>query len=132
MGGFRPGEVYSVATNRFSALGGFRSGGVCSSQTWGFSWLSWTLYKHTGLIGLRLFNGLCASGALLLLYQAARNRKAQPKAIAFAIFFAAGMLIQNLGVRSQTWAFPLFASLVWIVSKPRPLRSRELPGALEI
>ena len=110
---------------------------------WGFSWLSWTLHKHTGLFGLRLFNGLCATGALLLLHQAAKNRQARPKAIAFAMFFAAAMLIQNLGFahvgvspvrsaglgplkpRSMGFMLPLFASTGRLVQPSRLFSRRD-------
>lgn len=89
---------------------------------WGFSWLSWQLYDKVGLLGLRWFNGLAAASTVLLLARTALLRGIDPRAAAFGCFFAAGLMIQNLTIRSQTWVFPLFAALLWCTSRPRRLR----------
>ncbi|MEC7240777.1 MAG: hypothetical protein VXW32_06030 [Myxococcota bacterium] len=89
---------------------------------WGFSWLSWHVYDAVGLIGLRWINGLAAASTVWIVGRTARLRGADPRAAAFGCFFAAGLMIQNLTVRSQTWVFPLFAGLLWCLAKPRRLR----------
>ena len=89
------------------------SGTPFVNGAWGFSYLSWLLYEHIGLAGLRIFTGLTVAGSLALLARAAILRGADVRSTAYASLFACLLLIQNVGVRAQSWVYPLFATLVW-------------------
>jgi hypothetical protein len=95
---------------------------------WGFSVLSWWIHDLAGLVGLRWFNGLLAGLSVALLGRAAVLRGADTRAAAFSCLFACVLLFQNLAVRAQTWAYPLFALLIWWISRERGRKSNWLMG----
>ncbi len=95
---------------------------------WGFSLLSWRIYDLVGLVGLRCFNGFLAGLSVALLGRAAVLRGADTRAAAFSCLFAFVLLFQNLSVRAQTWAYPLFALLIWWIARERGRKSNWLMG----
>jgi len=86
---------------------------------WGFSYLSWQLYELFGLAGLRIFTGLTVASSIALLARAAVLRGADVRSTAYASLFTCLLLIQNVGVRAQSWVYPLFATLVWWRARKR-------------
>ena len=97
---------------------------------WGFSLLSWWIYDCAGLFGLRAFNGLMAAFTVALLGRAAILRGADTRAAAFSCLFVFMLLFQNLAVRAQTWAYPLFALLIWWGSIRRPPKADWIMGVI--
>ena len=94
-------------------------GAPFTNPTWGFSLLSWLLYKGIGVEGLRLVNGGMVALALVAVNGACRALKLQPKACALATLYAWLLLLQNIAVRGQTWVFVLLPLAIWLAARRR-------------
>ncbi len=90
------------------------------NATWGWCLLSWGLHALGGLEALRLAKALAVTGALGLIAAAARARGASLWAAAVAAVYAWFLIFQNTAVRGQSFAFPIFAGLIALLSRPRP------------
>jgi hypothetical protein len=92
--------------------------------TWAFSLLSYGLYSLGGYDLLRVVNGLAVATAVAVVALAGRARgdgraPADWRAVAAAAIYAWALIFQNMVVRGQTWVFPLFAALWWLLARPR-------------
>lgn len=86
--------------------------------TWGWSLLSYALHQLGGLGALALANGLAVAAAVAWIAAAALRGGARSSHAAIGSLYAWMLMLQNVSVRGQTLAYPLFAALLWLCAAP--------------